>query len=436
MNELPTLQHWHARPPHLVVEVSDEHWGKLGYVVIDRSVHDTASGGVRFAPDVSVEELTSLARAMTYKWALLNVPMGGAKAGITATQPLGGDRAALMEAFGRAIAALVRQRVYSPGIDLGTTLDDLRAIMRGAGRPLPEEQIDGSQCTALTVFETIRQVMIFHGRPLAGLRVALEGFGKVASGVADSLAQAGAIVVALSTVEGAIQKDDGLDVARLLALKQAHGDRLVAHYPEAQTIAGEALFTLPVDLVVPGARPWVIRADNSPQIQARFIVPISNAPVTPDAESLLTERGLIVIPDFLANCGGILASAMLSHGFNLSDARWVVEGVFAEVVIGILKRARSSGERIGDTARAVAWARHLALNEPAAVHTSRLERAGRLWREQSFGGVWRRLAWRAHQRWPHLSDAVQHAALDRFAEMSLGVTLAQIPTEAAGTHHA
>ncbi|MEK7328717.1 MAG: Glu/Leu/Phe/Val dehydrogenase dimerization domain-containing protein, partial [Chloroflexota bacterium] len=167
-------------PPQLVVDVFDEPFGKLGYVVIDRPVQGIASGGVRFAPDVSVDELAGLARSMTYKWAFLNVPLGGAKSGIFADpSQLGCDRATLMEAFGRSIAPLVRQHVYYPGVDLGTTLDDLRAIMRGVGQPLPEKQIDGSFCTALTVFEAIRQTIKFNGLKLANLRVAVEGFGKV-----------------------------------------------------------------------------------------------------------------------------------------------------------------------------------------------------------------------------------------------------------------
>ena len=179
--------------PNLFIEVADGALGRLGYVVIDRAVNGTTSGGVRFAPDVSAAELADLARSMTYKWAFLNVPMGGAKAGIFADpDQLGCERAVLMEAFGRAIGPLVRRQVYYPGVDMGTSLEDLRAIMRGAGRPLVEQQIDGSFCTALTVFETIRQVASFNHVELTGLRVAIEGFGKVGSALAELLAQAGA----------------------------------------------------------------------------------------------------------------------------------------------------------------------------------------------------------------------------------------------------
>ena len=160
-----------SRNPHLIIEVQDPKWGLLGYVVIDRPVHASASGGVRFSPDVNVNEISALARSMTYKWAFINVPMGGAKAGICADpSALGCDRIDIMEAFGKAIAPLVQRKIYMPGIDLGTTLEDLYSIMQGAGKPLTGNQIDGSAATAFTAFETIKQVMIFHNTALDGLK--------------------------------------------------------------------------------------------------------------------------------------------------------------------------------------------------------------------------------------------------------------------------
>jgi glutamate dehydrogenase (NAD(P)+) len=204
-------------PPNLAIIISDADLGEIGYLVIDRAVNGSASGGIRFAPDVSIEELSSLAMAMTYKWAFLNVPMGGAKAGIFAVpENLNCERSELMEAFGRGMKSLVTKGVYFPGIDLGTTLEDLYSIMEGAGKPLAGEQIDGSYATALTVFETLRQVVKYSNRELSGVRVGIEGFGKVASAVAELLAEAGATIVAVSTIEGLITSDSGLDVNDLL----------------------------------------------------------------------------------------------------------------------------------------------------------------------------------------------------------------------------
>lgn len=414
-------------PPQLIITVLDETFGKLGYVVIDRPVRGMVAGGVRFAADVSPNELTSLARSMTYKWAFLNVPMGGAKAGICADpEQLGCERAAIMEAFGRTIAPLVQRQLYHPGLDIGTTLDDLQAIMHGAGQPLVGQQIDGTVSTALTVFETIRQTVRFKGLELAGLRVALEGFGKVGSALAPMLAEAGAKLIALSTIEGAIVNQAGLDVAQLLALKQQHGDQLVHYYPGSGAIAGSALFTQSVDLLIPGARPAVIHAENAAQIQASLIVPISNAPITSQAESMLLARGITVIPDFVANCGGILASSELSAGFNLADVRRVVEKTFAQVVVGILEKAQREGRPAGEIARALAWQNHQELNEPRAIPAGKLSRLATAIKAQGVKGLSGRFAWRIHQRWPHTIDTIHQAAADRFTEWGLGVTLQRV----------
>jgi glutamate dehydrogenase (NAD(P)+) len=419
-HDLMALQ---GSPPHLIIQVSDEVLGKLGCVVVDRPVQGMASGGVRFAPDVSPDELAILARSMTYKWAFLNVPMGGAKAGIWADpHQLGCDRVTVMEAFGRSIAPLVRQQVYYPGVDLGTTLDDLRAIMRGAGRPLLGQQIDGSFCTGLTVFETIRQVVHFNKLELNGLRVAIEGLGKVASTVTELLAQAGAKLVAVSTVEGAIIAEGGLDVSRLLSLKEQYGDLLVHQYLNLQPVTRDALFTQPVDLLVPGARPQAIHAGNADQVQVKLIVPISNAPMTPDAERILSARGIVIMPDFVANCGGVLASNMLSGGFAVKDVRRVVETSFAELVTGVLQRARQEGRPVNEIARALAWQNHRELNKSATASPSKIARVSSALKSQGWRGIWRRLAWRAHQRWPHLNGSIRHAAADRFAEMTLDTT--------------
>jgi glutamate dehydrogenase (NAD(P)+) len=427
MSTEPNVKTFQVSAPNLIIQVSDEALGKLGYMVIDRPVHGTTSGGVRFAPDVSLSELTRLARSMTYKWAFLNVPVGGAKAGIFADpRQLGCSRATLMEAFGRSIAPFVRQQVYHPGIDLGTTLDDLRAIMHGAGRPLLGRQIDGSFCTGLTVFETIRQVIRFHNLELNGLRVAMEGFGKVASIVAELLAQAGAKLVVVSTVEGAIIAEGGLDVSRLLSLKEQYGDRLVHQYLNLRPVTRDALFTQPVDLLVPGARPEVLHAGNADQVQAKLIVPISNAPVTPEAERMLIARGIVVMPDFVSNCGGVLASNMLSGGFAVKDVRRMVEETFAEVVTGILRRAHQEGRSVGEIARTLAWQNHCKLNESASISANRIERVSQVLRSQGLRGVWRRLAWRAHHRWPRLNGAIRRAVFDRYTEMTLGATLTRV----------
>ncbi len=408
-------------PPNLAITISDADLGEIGYLVIDRAINGSASGGIRFTPDVSIEELSSLAMAMTYKWAFLNVPMGGAKAGIFAVpENLNCERSELMEAFGRGIKSLVTKGVYFPGIDLGTTLEDLYSIMEGAGRPLAGEQIDGSYATALTVFETLRQVAKYSNRELSGVRVGIEGFGKVASAVAELLAEAGATIVAVSTIEGLITSDSGLEVNDLLKLKSEYGDQLVRHYSSGEVESPENLYSLDVDLLIPGARPRVINEENVNQIKANWIVPIANAPTTWEAEARLDEMGILYIPDFVANCGGILSSAMRGDNFNLEDVRYLVAGTFAELVFRMLQESETRGESFRDFVRAVTWQNHLILSDPNSQDVGMKQRLPQLIKDRDWDGVRSRIGYRIHRRNPQANGAIHQSALDRYAELTLG----------------
>lgn len=408
-------------PPNLVITIADVKLGEIGYLVIDRTVNGSASGGIRFTPDVSIEELSSLAMSMTYKWAFLNVPMGGAKAGIFADpEDLHCDRAELMEAFGRGMKALVAKDVYFPGIDLGTTLDDLYAIMEGAGRPLVGEQIDGSYATALTVFETVRQVAKFSNRELSGVRVAMEGFGKVASAVGELLEQAGATIVGISTIEGMIKSEGGLNVEQLLNLKEEFGDHLVHQYPEVDVDLPEKLYSLDVDLLIPGARPRVINEENVRQIRAKWIIPIANAPCTWEAEKRLDEKGVLYIPDFVANCGGILSSAMRGDHFDLDDVRYLVSTTFAELVFTLLQESERRGESFRDLVRSVTWENHLILSNTVTRSSGMKKRIPQLIKDRDWNGIRGRIGYRIHRRNPQANGVIRQSALDRYAELTLG----------------
>jgi glutamate dehydrogenase (NAD(P)+) len=408
-------------PPNLVITIADADLGEIGYLVVDRTVNGSASGGIRFTPDVSIEELSSLAMAMTYKWAFLNVPMGGAKAGIFAVpEELNCERTDLMEAFGRGLKSLVAKGVYFPGIDLGTTLEDLYSIMEGAGKPLVGEQIDGSYATALTVFETARQVVRYSNRELSGVRVGIEGFGKVASAVAELLAESGATIVGVSTIEGMISSGNGLDVQKLLSLKNEFGDNLVHQYPAGQVEAPENLYSLDVDLLIPGARPRVINEKNVNQIEAKWIVPIANAPATWEAEKSLDEMGILFIPDFVANCGGILSSAMRGDNFDLEDVRYLVETTFAELVFALLQESELRGESFREFVRAVTWQNHLILSDPSKGYSGMRKRLPQLIKDKDWHGVRSRIGYRIHRRNPKSNGVIHQSALDRYAELTLG----------------
>jgi glutamate dehydrogenase (NAD(P)+) len=341
--------------PHAVCELNDPELGRLGYLVLDRCIPGRPSGGgIRMVAELSVLEVAECARAMTLKWAFLNIPHGGAKCGITAPSTLVADRREdVMVALGRALRPFVDSRIYFTGTDLGTTLDDLRLVSRGLGRPSRSADAGGS--TALTVFEAIRRTSSHLGLPLAGATVAVEGFGKVGIELASRLAAAGATLVGVSTVGGALHDPNGLDLDRLASLRDGDGTIAADRYAGAARLPLGELLTLPVDILVPAARTWTIDSANAASVQARAVVPAANAPVTAEAERILATRGVLCFPDFVANCGGVLVPHILGRGFGLHEARRFVETELGPRMDGLLSDAEARGVPPGVVARELAW---------------------------------------------------------------------------------
>ncbi|MGQ0658300.1 MAG: Glu/Leu/Phe/Val family dehydrogenase [Chromatiales bacterium] len=286
----------------------------LGFVVIDSTVGGRACGGLRMLPDVDEAEMRGLARAMTLKHGFVGLPLGGAKAGVRAdpeTSPE--ERQQRLLEFGRTIAPLLSRRIYIPGADMGTTPADIRQMLVAIGmRPARRDlrATDSGYFTALTVLVGMEQAARHLRIPLSKLSIAIEGYGKVGRSLATVLDKANVRVVAISTRLGAIYNPKGLNVVQLNQCVAEHGDGAVDLYPEADRIEREALPELPVDVLCPCARHDSIHSSNAARIKARVICPGANNPVTPEAERLLFERGVLCLPDFVTNCGGVLGGAM------------------------------------------------------------------------------------------------------------------------------
>jgi glutamate dehydrogenase (NAD(P)+) len=291
-------------PPARVIEVVEPSVGLDAIVVIDHQLFPTSAGGTRMVPDVTADEVARLARAMTWKLAVCGVPYAGAKAGIRFA---GGDREAVLGAFLEHIRDW--QDFFLTGPDMGTYPDDFLTL-EPAGGPTPiwAREHDGMGMDDLAVGYGIRGAAAVAlervGKPLAGARVAIEGFGKTGGGTAKACADAGARVVAVSTVAGALVDLEGLDVDALLALRAAHGDALVQHGP-VPVAPRETLFSVECDVLVPGARPHVVTPDSAADLRCAAVVPAANVPYAPGAADALAARGILAIPDFVANAGGI-----------------------------------------------------------------------------------------------------------------------------------
>jgi glutamate dehydrogenase/leucine dehydrogenase len=298
--------------PEMIIHLYDPKTKMEGITVIDNTAIGPAKGGVRLVPDITVDEVYGLARAMTWKNALAGIPFGGAKSGIKA-QGNAPNKAELVRAFASMIAPLVPGK-YVPGPDMNIGEKEMAIISETIGTPkaatgkpasmggLPHEL--GS--TGYGVF-LATEVALEHAKiPLGGAKVAIEGFGNVGTFTAKFLTEKGAKVIAVSDSRGTVFLEGGLSYETLMQVKKEKGT--VTAYPGATVLPASDLFSIKCDVLIPGARPNVIREDNMNAIKARVLVEAANIPMTPSVELALVNRGIVVVPDFVANAGGVISS--------------------------------------------------------------------------------------------------------------------------------
>jgi len=304
-------------------------------------------------PDITAGEIVWLARAMTYKYGIFGFPTGGAKAGIWADPNLrGAQREAVLRAFGKAVQPLFNAGVVGLGADMGTNAADVTAIYEGAGYPprgagLAEQEKDGepidNRVTGYGVVVAAEAACEFAGMELQGATVAVEGFGKVGGGVARYMAEVGAKVVAISTINGTAYNEGGLDIKKLLEARKKSGDSAVQDYKGAQHIDRGEIYFLPVDILVPGARPYVIDQNNVGRVQAKVISSIANIPITDEAEEILFQRGIYSVPDFISNIGGVMLGVVGAVGGTADDVFKSLRELVSPLASEILADARKEG---------------------------------------------------------------------------------------------
>jgi len=343
-----------------------EHSGaELGIVVVDSSIDGRARGGLRIVPQVTELELRAAARGMTLKYGLLGLPQGGAKAGIHGDpEAPAEERRARMLAFARAIEPLLRARGYVPDADIGTRADDIRWTMQALGLRVGAHDWKANrsgQYTAASCVAAARAALAHRGATLRDCRVAIEGFGSVGAAVADGLRREGARVVAVSTSRGALYAPQGLDVDRLLELAGRVGSRLVESYATAERLRCHELLELPVDLLCPCARHHSIHAGNASAIAAPLIAPGANNPASPEAEELLVARGVLYVPDFVSNCGGVLGGTLEFAGVQPTRIASIVDRYVGESVGALVALADRRHVSLRAVAEPLALARHRSL---------------------------------------------------------------------------
>ncbi len=315
--------------PEKIVKVYDAKTGMMGFSVIDNTALGPAKGGIRLESDVTIEEVARLARAMTWKCALADLPFGGGKSGIIA-DPKAVNKHKVVAAFSRALKQEIpEQYIAAPDMNMGEDEMKIFAEANGSmdactGKPidmggLPHEL--GS--TGFGVFHSILVALRYLNINAVGVTVAIEGFGNVGQFTAKFLSEKGVKIVAVSDSKGGIYNPSGLDVPKLINIKNEVGR--VGNYEDAQKIEQSELFELDVDVLVPGARPDVITDKNVNKIKAKIVAEAANIPMTKDTEKVLHDRGVIVIPDFVCNAGGVISSYVEHIGGTNEEAFKMIE---------------------------------------------------------------------------------------------------------------
>ncbi len=341
-----------------------------GYRVQHNAVRGPYKGGIRYHHDVDLSEVRSLAALMTWKTALIDVPFGGAKGGVTCdpTNMSRKECQALTRGFVQKIDMCLGVYRDIPAPDAGTNAQVMAwmmdeygkkhgytpAIVTGKpvnlGGSLGREEATGRGVTIVT-----REACRAYGIEMKGAKVAVQGFGNVGSWTVRLLSEMGVKIVAVSDVHGAIFDPDGLNVAGVLEHHRATGS--VVGAPSTRSIDNEELLGLKVDILIPAAMGGAITRHNADGIQARLIVEAANSPVTPRAEDSLRGRGTIVVPDILANAGGVTVS-YFEWVQNLQQFRWSHEKVNDELetkMVSAWNAVHAGSEKTGVPLRIAAY---------------------------------------------------------------------------------
>ena len=332
-----------------------------GYIAIDTTVNGYCHGGVRMATDLAPDTIANVARMMTLKYGFIGLPMGGAKAGVVADPEMPQEeKQRVLAQFARAIRPFLKTRSFIPSGDIGTNEDDISSMMKSVGlghkRRAVARELSGFY-TGITVFTSAVAAARHTGLDLSRASVAIEGFGNVGMPAARAFWQNGIKVKAISTSQGAIYDDNGLDIDALIKLQHETGSQVIEAYKGAQRIDKSRLLELDVDIFLPCAQPFSIDEHNAGCISAGIISPGANAPATDKAEGILFERNKLLLPDFVSNCGGVFGSSMKLANLTEGHIMQLLKQKIDEQTSWILESAEKENVSSCSFARQVAMQR-------------------------------------------------------------------------------
>ena len=356
-----------------------------GYRVVHNMTRGPAKGGIRYHPAVTQDEVKALAMWMTWKCALMGLPFGGAKGGVICDPKLLslGEKERLTRRYTSEIINEIGPEKDIPAPDVGTDAQvmawifDTYSMNVGhsvlgvvTGKPLAVGGSVGRDgATARGSLYCIRTALQKQGSRLHDTRVAIQGFGNVGSNLARLLADEGVRVIAVSDSRGGIHNPYGLDVPAAIAYKAEHG--VLEGFPGADAITNEELIEIDCDVLTPCALEQVITAENAARVQAKMVCEGANGPTTPAADEILEDRGILVLPDVLANAGGVVVS-YFEWVQGLQEYFWKeyeVNAKLNDIVVRAFEETWSTRERFATSMRMAAYG--LAVQRVAEATTIR-----------------------------------------------------------------
>jgi glutamate dehydrogenase (NAD(P)+) len=322
-----------------------------GYRVQHNINRGPAKGGIRYGPDVTLDEVKALAMWMTWKCAVVGIPYGGAKGGVICDpkQMSPGELERLTRRYATEISIVIGPHSDIPAPDVNTNSQVMAWIMDTysmhegysipavvTGKPLSIGGSEGrNDATATGVLFVTRQAAKRIGMPLKGARVSIQGYGNAGSIAARLFHNEGCKIVAVSDTSGGIYNESGLDPAAILRHKQERGN--VSSYPQAQRLSVQDVLEVPCEILIPAATEGVITAANAERVQALIVAEAANGPTTPEADQILFKKETFVIPDILANAGGVTVS-YFEWVQDLQSFFWGVEEITRKLEV-IMNRA-------------------------------------------------------------------------------------------------
>lgn len=322
-----------------------------GYRVQHNVNRGPAKGGIRYSPDVTLDEVKALAMWMSWKCAVVGIPFGGAKGGVICDpknmSPSELER--LTRRYATEISIIISPRSDIPAPDVNTNSQVMAWIMDTysmhegfstpavvTGKPLSIGGSEGrNDATATGVLFVTRQAAKRNGMPLQGARVSIQGYGNAGAIAARLFHNEGCKIVAVSDTRGGIYNESGLEPSSVLRHKQEQGS--VVGFPQAHNIGVQDVLEVPCDILIPAATEGVITAANADHVQARIVAEAANGPTTPEADEILYEKDIVVIPDILANAGGVTVS-YFEWVQDIQSFFWGVEEITQKLEV-IMNRA-------------------------------------------------------------------------------------------------